>query len=214
MELPEHIKGAIFDLDGTLFDSLGLWAEIDRRFLLVRGIEVPPDYMASIGAMEYRQTAEYTIARFDLDETPESLMAEWTDMAVAAYAQTLKPKPHIAALVRRLFARGVKLAVATSATPDMCVPALKNNGLFDMFSAIVTTSEIGKGKAFADVYLRAAELIGILPNVCAVFEDNHTALLTAKSAGFFTVGVFDAHCGKYWDLIRAHADMYITDADE
>lgn len=203
------IDGAIFDFDGTLFDSLWLWEDIDRRFLAARGIAVPCDYMTTVGAMEYRRTAEYTIERFGLDETPEALMAEWTAMSVEAYATVVKPKPHIVRIAKTLFERGVPLAVATSATMDMCMPALKNNGLENIFSAVVTTHGIGKGKTDPDVYFVAANRIAVDPQRCAVFEDNIIALETAKTAGFITVGVHDKLAHSHWKDICAVADMII-----
>ena len=76
-----HGKAAIFDLDGTLLDSMGVWDQVDIDFLAKRGIEVPADYMGKVAAMQFRQIAEYTIARFGLPDTPEALMQEWDDMA-------------------------------------------------------------------------------------------------------------------------------------
>ncbi|MDE6293396.1 MAG: HAD family phosphatase, partial [Clostridiales bacterium] len=191
MKLPDKIKGAIFDLDGTLLDSMWIWADIDKRFLSKRGIEVPSDYMAMVGAMSYRQAAEYTIARFGLSEMPEDLMNEWSEMAVGAYATELKLKPKIKNILTKLISRGIKMAVCTSATPEMCLPALKNNGVEDLFDAVVTTWEIGKGKEFPDVYLAAAERLKLSPESCAVFEDTLRAVKTAKAAGFYVVGVHD-----------------------
>ena len=208
MELPKHIKGAIFDLDGTLLDSLWIWADIDQKFLSRRGIEVPPDYMESVCAMEYRQTAEYTIARFNLKDAPEDLMREWSEMSVSAYENELKLKPGVKEFLSELKRKGIKLAVATSATPDMCLPALKRNGVTDMFDAIVTTIEVGKGKAHPDVYFAAAKKLGVDVSECAVFEDAILAIKTAKNAGFYTIGVYDRF-SRDENEIKAVADGFI-----
>ena len=210
MDVLKNIKGAIFDLDGTLLDSLWIWKDIDRRFLAKRGIEVPPDYMRDIGTMEYRQAALYTVKRFGLDETPEALMDEWSEMSVRAYASELKLKPKVREFLSGLRSRGVKLAVATSATREMCVPALKNNGVYELFENVSTTFEIGKGKDFPDVYLAAAEKLGLQPSECAVFEDSLRALETAKKAGFVTVGVFDKFSEGEAETVKARSDMFVV----
>lgn len=210
MNLPDNIKGAIFDLDGTLLDSMWIWADIDKRFLSKRGIEVPPDYMAAVGAMSYRQAAEYTVARFALSDTPEDLMSEWSEMAVGAYATELRLKPKIEKAIIELKSRGVRLAVCTSATPEMCLPALKNNGVDGLFDAVVTTWEIGKGKEFPDVYLAAAERLCLPPAACAVFEDTLRAVKTAKDAGFYVVGVHDKFSAAAEQQIKAVADDFTS----
>ena len=85
-------KAAIFDLDGTLLDSMGVWDQVDIDFLGKRGIEVPPDYMIKVSSMQFQQIAEYTIARFGLKDTPEELMQEWDDMARMASAKSVGMK--------------------------------------------------------------------------------------------------------------------------
>lgn len=186
------IKGAIFDLDGTLFDSLWVWEEIDRRFLNKRGIEVPKDYSLAISAMSYENSAVYTIKRFGLSDTPDALMAEWMDMSREMYATEIKLKKGAKEFLLALKAKGIKLAVATSSTRELYEPALKNNGIYQLFDVIIDTK--GKrGKEFPDVYIAAAEAMGLGPTECVVFEDLPIAILTAKNGGFKTVGIVDKH---------------------
>lgn len=188
----ERIKGAIFDLDGTLLDSLWVWEKIDERFLSKRGFAVPPDYSETIGAMGFRMTAEYTIKRFGLRESPEEIMAEWMDMARDIYAREVELKPHAREFLDGLVARGIKLGVATSSTSELFLPALVRHGIRDMFCVISETKRTA-GKESPDVYVEVARAMGFAPAQCVVFEDLPVAIRSAKSAGFFTVAVRDKH---------------------
>lgn len=205
----EAIKGAIFDLDGTLFDSLWVWEEIDKRFLHKRGLEVPLGYAEAIGAMNFRLSAEYTIRLFGLDETPEALMKEWMEMAHSIYANEIKLKPLAKEFLLELYRRGVKLGIATSSTQDLYMPALENNEITDLFSVIMDTTET-RGKDFPDIYLAVAEKLKLAPSECVVFEDLPLAIKSAKSGGFKTVAVLDKHS----DSIGAHADYRAKGFDE
>lgn len=211
MEKLITMKGAIFDLDGTLLDSTWLWAEIDRRFLSRRGIEVPSDYAEAIGAMEFYQGAAYTVERFGLSDTPEQLTREWTEMAKRAYAEEIRLKPYAREFLRSLAERGVKCAVATSSSDEMFIPALQNNGIRNTFVAIATTSEVGTGKSDPAVYLKAAEKLGLPPCDCTVFEDLPSGIIAAKKAGFYTVGVFDRLFDGQKSLLKELSDLFIED---
>lgn len=130
-------KAAIFDLDGTLLDSMGVWDQIDAAFLAKRGITVPDDYMETVTAMQFREIARYTIDRFDLDDTEDGLMAEWDRMAHDAYTSIVQPKAHALDYLRYLKATGARLAVATTMPAGLRAPALGHAGMLDLFDAIV-----------------------------------------------------------------------------
>lgn len=187
-----QIKGAIFDLDGTLLDSTWVWHQIDVDFLGSRGFEVPPDYVEAITPMEFREVAVYTIERFHLSEEPEAVMAEWNQMAKEAYAEKILMKPGTKELLQELKRRGIRLGVATSNISDLFLPCLKRNGIYEYFDAFTECSEVGKSKKFPDIYIQAVEKLHCRPEECLVFEDITEALQTAKKAGFITVCAKDA----------------------
>lgn len=203
----QRVRGAIFDLDGTLLDSAGMWTEVDRRFLERRGIVMPEDYTRAIHSMEFAQTAVYTAERFGLADTPEEMMQEWTELARSAYADEILLKPNAKKFLQALKNCGIRLAVATSSKEELFSAALSRNGIDRLFDAYATTREAGAGKETPAVYCRAAEKLALEPAECAVFEDISVGIQSAKRAGFFTVGVFDEGSREQWEAITKVADI-------
>ena len=206
---------AIFDMDGTIMDSLGIWERIDYDFLeKKRGIKVPGDYVHDIAAMSFSEIADYTIARFNLPDTPQELMQEWTDMAVYEYTHNVHLKPYVREYMEYLKTNGKKIILCTSSPEYFFVPALKNNGIYDLFDAFANTCEAGVGKNAPDVFLLAAKKAGTAPDRCIVFEDVISAAATAKKAGMTVCGVYDLRNDSRQDELKAVCDMYIKGFDE
>ncbi|MBT1171177.1 HAD family phosphatase [Bifidobacterium sp. SO4] len=205
-------KAAIFDLDGTLLDSMGVWNQIDIDFLGKRGLAVPDDYMATVASMQFRQIAEYTIDRFGLKDTPEALMAEWNEMAREAYATTVKAKPGAIEYLYELKTAGVRLGVATTLLLELREAALGHLGMRDLFDAIVSVDDAhGVGKDRPDVYLLAASRLGAAPADCTVFEDLLAGIRSAKSAGMRVWAMYDDSSAADWPEITAIADGTLHD---
>jgi HAD superfamily hydrolase (TIGR01509 family) len=205
------MKGYIFDLDGTLLDSMGVWDQIDIDFLAKRNIAVPPDYLNTVLSMTFRDIAAYTIKRFALPDSVESLMSEWNDMAAYAYGHTVQLKPYAKEYLLKLRERGVKLAIATSLSLELCDPVLRNNGIDHLFHAICRTDEVGHGKTSPAVFLLAAEKLGLPPEECLVFEDILAAVKSAKSAGMRICAVHDKTSEHDWEAMKKIADYAIVD---
>lgn len=199
----------LFDLDGTLLDSLGMWSGLDGVFLAKRGLSAGPDYTAAVSAMSFEGAAAYTVGRFGLAETPEQLVREWESLAETAYRESIPLKPGAEGFLRRAKASGGKLAVATALPPRLYGPVLTRNGVFGLFDAFASVGEVKRGKGFPDVYLLAAERLGVQPARCAVFEDVLPGIRGAKAAGMTAVGFYDAASAPDEARIRAEADMYL-----
>ncbi|MDP4133415.1 MAG: HAD family phosphatase [Bacillota bacterium] len=207
-------KGAIFDLDGTLLDSMDIWEKIDIEFLAGRGIMMPDDYIAAVTPMGFFQAAQYTIRRFGLKEKPADIMEEWNRMSVESYKNKVTLKPYAKEYLLLLKKHGIKLAVATALSELLYAPALKNNGIYNLFDAFTETSEVKRSKGFPDIYLKAADKIGLPPRECAVFEDIYEGIKGAKDGGFITVGVYDRYSDYEKDKIKELSDLYIRNFKE
>ncbi len=211
---PSQIQGrarraCIFDLDGTLLDSMGVWLEVDRVFLLRRGIALPDDYAEAISHLGFPAAADYTKTRFSLQESEQTIMAEWTALAIEAYETHVPLKPYAYEYLVSLKERHIPIAAATASRAEFYLPALRRLGILDFFSSITEISEVSRGKGNPDIYLRAAEKLGVAPADCVVFEDILPGIRGASAGNFYTVGVYDEGAANP-DLIRALSDRYIA----
>ena len=206
-------SAAIFDLDGTLLDSMSVWSEVDRQFLLRRGFAVPADYVATIAAMSFRAAADYTIDRFSLREDPQDLMDEWLRLALEAYSHTVPLKPFAREYLLRLQSLGVRLGVATGLTVRLMEPVLKNNGIYDLFDVLCSADSVGCGKGTPEIFLHTAAKLRTAPQDCIVFEDIPQGIRSAKAAGMTAYAVYDPHT-KEQDVMRREADGYLRNFSE
>jgi HAD superfamily hydrolase (TIGR01509 family) len=191
-----------------------VWERVDAEFLSRRGLAVPPDYIDAVGAMGFLETAEYTITRFSLTDTPEALMDEWREMAWGEYASKVRLKPGAGEFIARLRGIGVKTGIATSSTLALCLAALRGNGVEGMFDAVCSVDEVGFGKDFPDIFMYAAGKLGIPPEKCLAFEDNVRAAKSAKLAGMAVCGVYDESSASRWGEMNLVADAVIADFRE
>lgn len=210
----KYYDAVIFDVDGTLIDSMGVWERVDYEFLGRRGLAVPDDYVRTIRSMTFRETATYTIDRFGLRESEEAIMAEWLDMARHEYAELLPFKRGAIDYVRELSARGIKLATATSLSRDLLRPVLTRGGIYDLFDAHCLTEECGTGKESPEIFIIASGRLGTSPDRCVVFEDILPAVRAAKSAGMTVVAVRDGASLADEAALRDASDSFIDDFTE
>lgn len=214
-EFMDHkgIKGAIFDLDGTLVDSMGVWHRIDDEFLGRRGFPADETYKQAVKTMKYETAAHYTIERYGLSETPEEVMAEWDAMAMHEYRYHIKCKPGAAEFLRYLKSQGVKIALATVSHRALLEAVLKGNDILELFDALTDVSQVSRGKEEPDLYWLAAEQMGLAPQECMVFEDVLLGISSAKRGGFYTCGVKDHSSKAEEQEIRQVADCFVESFD-
>lgn len=201
MSVINGVRAAVFDLDGTLFDSVGLWHEIDEIFLRKRGCEPTNDYKRSIAALGFKATAYFTVEYFGLNETPEALMDEWNVLAEHAYKHTIKLFDGAREYLAACAAEGLTILAVTSLKRELAESCLTSNGVRGYFKEIITADETGMKKSSPDIYEYAAKRAGCAAAECVAFDDVHDAVGAAKAAGMTTVaisrpdGLFGAHDG-------------------
>ena len=209
-----NFKGAIFDLDGTLLDSMGLWHKVDIAFFENRNMPIPEGYIQAISPMGTYNAAVYTKETYNIKESVEEIIDEWRTIAKREYSQHVKPKNGAKEYLLSLKEKGLKLAVATASDKDLFEDCLKKYGIFNLIDFFVTVNEVGKGKSSPDIYLHAAKKLDAEPNECMVFEDIFTALSTAKNAGFYCVGVYDGSSASDVEKNKEISDKFIYDFNE
>lgn len=208
------ISGAIFDMDGTILDSIGVWDKIDSDYLSARGIEVPEDYARTISSMTSIECARYSKSRFNLPDSEEELIAEWEERALYEYKNNLSLKPGAKEYIEKLKGEGVKIALATSSSKKLYEAAMKHCGIFDLFDAFLSTDETKCGKGEKDVYIKAAELLGVPIEDCVIFEDVPHAVIGAKKSGARVYAVYDGRWRDDEEMLVNIADGYIKSFNE
>lgn len=171
--------------------------------------DVPEDYAQAIAHLSFAEAAQYTINRFHLAESPQVLMEEWYAMAVTEYRDHVMLKPHVRTFLEKVHSQKIPMAAATASDYTLITPTLKRLGVFDMFQSVTTIQEVTRDKSFPDIYLLAAERLGVAPEQCVVYEDILLGIQSAKSAGFYTVGVEEPFSLPNREKIKQTADRYI-----
>ena len=210
----KEIKCAVFDLDGTILDSMDVWAEIDIEFLSARNLKFESGYLDAIAPMGFKAAAEYTVSYYSLNENPEDIIKEWNRMAINAYSHKVGLKPFAKEFLIYLKKKGIKLSVATASDESLYAPALINNGIYGLFDTFTLVSEVSKSKSHPDIYLKAADKSGFGPDNTVVFEDIYEGIAGAKKGGFYTIAVYEKHSLRDSDRIKALADRYIYSFEE
>lgn len=206
----QHIDAVIFDLDGTLLDSLNAWDNSAVNFLRSRGIEPPAGLQEKLVQMSLLDGARYIKELYGFEEPAEELLRQTLAPIRAHYFQDILPRPGVESLVRFLRAQGVKLCVATASDRELAEAALKRLGLLNSFDFIITCDEAGAGKRSPAVYEAALARLGTAKARTLVVEDALYALQTAKKAGFVTAAVAEHHSRQDQPTLLHEADYYLT----
>ena len=206
----DKIKGAIFDVDGTILDSMGKWASLGNDYLRSVGGEPREDLGKVFKTFTTEEAARYYIEKYGVPLSEEEIVRGINAMIEDFYKQEVCLKPGAGEFLAGLKAEGVKMCLATASDRELVEAALKRLGVWDYFDGMLTCSELGAGKENPLIFRKAHEVLGTPAEETWVFEDAYHALRTAAEAGFRTVAVYDSS-EPLQEEIRNLADYYIDD---
>ncbi|MCK4339755.1 MAG: HAD family phosphatase [Candidatus Cloacimonetes bacterium] len=206
------LEAVIFDLDGTLIDSMGVWVEVDKEYLGKRGIPIPDDLFHDMEHGDsFVEVAKYFKQKFNLSDSIEEIMKEWTEMVARHYENDIPLKPGARELLDFLKAKKIKIGVGTSNSKFLAQSVLKANNVLHFFDCLVAGCEDIKGKPFPDIFLRVASELGVKPENCLVIEDVFVGIQAAKNAGMTVFSIEDKHTKPEWEKIKKITDFYGKD---
>lgn len=210
-EMMQNIDAVIFDMDGSLVDSMWMWRAIDVEYLGSFGIPLPEDLQSRIEGMSFAETAMYFKEHFPIPDTTEDIMDTWNRMAWDKYLHEVPLKMGITEFLRSCRERGILLGIATSNSRELVENVAKVHNLRDYFTSIITGSEVKRGKPAADIYLAVARELGTAPSRCLVFEDIVAGIIAGKNAGMRVCAVEDEYSSHDRERKKKLADYYIED---
>lgn len=208
------ISYAIFDLDGTLLDSMEMWSNVGREVLKSHGVTPPENIENVLKVMSLQQSSEYLIKEFHIRRTQDELISEICKMVENKYKHEVTLKPFVLEYLQYLKFNDVKMCIATACEYSCAVSALKRLNVYDFFEFILTSSDVGISKGSPEFFNLAGQKLGARTKETVVFEDALHAIESAKKAGFYVVGVHDKTAEDDRENIKKICDYYISSFKE
>lgn len=204
----------LFDFDGTLVDSMPLFALVMLRVLDENEVDYGDDIIKTITPLGYGGTVKYFMEHFAMKQTEEELLASINRYAYDGYAHTVQAKSNVKETLTELKKKGAELYVLTASPHSVLDVCLKHLGLLELFDGVWSCEDFGTTKADPKIYQMAAERIGKRSDEILFLDDNYNADKTAASADMKVCGVYDPSSEAYTEEIKRIADHYIYDFSE
>lgn len=207
-------EAVIFDMDGTILDSMGMWANLGSDFLKSHGVNPPSDIDDIIMPMGMYETAKYFVDTFDINLTVDEIVKKIYASVENQYKHHLQLKPFAYDYIKSLHEKGIKMCVATATDKKLSEAVLKRVGVLEFLEFVITCDEVGVGKDQPTIYLKGVEGLGSTVEKTVIFEDAIHCINTAKKAGFTVVGVYDESTKQHMDKLKEKCDRYIMGYEE
>lgn len=209
-----EIKGAVFDADGTLFDSMGLWDQAGEIYLRRKGITPGEDIKEQLETMSMEESAEYFRSSYGIKLERDEIIDEFNTMIYECYKNEIRIKPGVLQVLEDLKSRNVRMCIATSTDRSLIEAALKNNKIGEYFTSLLTCTEAGAGKRNPRIYELTMGILGTKKEETLVLEDAYFAAETAKNAGFLLAVIRDFYSEKDRKKLLKLADIYLENWEE
>lgn len=210
-DLLKNKKAALFDLDGTLVDSMWMWKEIDIEFLSRFGYDCPDDLQKVIEGMSFSETAVYFKERFEIPMTIDEIKACWIEMSIDKYRYEVPLKKGALEFLKYCKEHGLRTGIATSNGRDMVDAVIQSLKIGEYLDLITTACEVKAGKPEPDIYLEVAKRLSVEPADCIVFEDIPAGIMAGKRAGMTVIAVEDDFSREMKEEKCGLADGFIED---
>ena len=207
----QNIKAVIFDLDGSLVDSMWIWKEIDIEYLGRFNIELPKNLQTEIEGKSFSETAVFFKEKFNIPDSLDKMKDDWNKMAWDKYLNDVPLKPGADLFLQYCIKNNIKLGIATSNSRQLVEAVANARGFGKDFDCIMTACEVEKGKPAPDIYLAVAAKLGVKPEQCLVFEDIVPGIMAGKNAGMRVCAVEDEYSLHQTEKKKELADYYIKD---
>lgn len=208
------VKGVIFDVDGTLLDSVEAWMTVSSNYIRSQGLVPEEGLDEYLFSLSMEDGAAYVAERYGLKKTPGQIIEEIDEMLLNYYCKEVQLRNGVRDLLEWLHHKEIPMAVATATDEPLIEGAFARLGIRPFFQKIFTCSQVGESKRRPLIYERAAEYLGTEPGETLVSEDALFALTTAKKAGFLTAGIYESHCVPDQKEIMSLADLYVRNPGE
>lgn len=207
----KDIKAVIFDLDGSLVDSMWIWKDIDIEYLGRFGISLPHNLQKEIEGKSFSETAVFFKERFQIPDSLDKMKDDWNKMAWDKYINDVPLKPGADIFLQYCISHDIKLGIATSNSRQLVEAVAESKGFGKDFDCIMTACEVAKGKPAPDIYLAVAQQLNVNPSECLVFEDITAGIMAGKNAGMRVCAVEDEYSMHQTADKKKLADYYIKD---
>lgn len=204
----------LFDLDGTLIDSMPTGVDIVLQFLRERGVSYPDDFIETITPLGYKGIAKYYAENMGIPMTADEIFAVFQEKTLHAYGEMIPLKQGVKKTLQALKTKGDRLFVLTASPNALIELSLKRLGVFDLFEQTWSVEQFSWTKGDKELFYEIAEKLGVATSDCIMVDDNYNVLKVAKSAGMRTVGVYDEYSKAAQEEVRAAADCYVAQFDE